>query len=151
MRLTLRRKRVIPEPMPPAWVQALFDEHGVSHMFMGRLFEGSPIWACCGCSCWFSVDDDLFLDRYSFVNADGGWCTTQHLDDCSCHSLPRRRPTDRLDQDPDDDCYDLSGKPLPYGRCDTCGAPCDSDGCTADRGHQVALTGFETQGARRGR
>lgn len=24
------------------------------------------------------------------------------------------------------------------GRCDTCGAPCDLDGCTADRAHAIA-------------
>lgn len=26
----------------------------------------------------------------------------------------------------------------PLGRCDTCGAPCDDDGCTADRTHEAA-------------
>lgn len=31
------------------------------------------------------------------------------------------------------------GRPLLRGRCDTCGAPCDDDGCTADRTHEVAL------------
>lgn len=26
-----------------------------------------------------------------------------------------------------------------YGRCDTCGSPCDADGCSADREHAIAL------------
>lgn len=26
-----------------------------------------------------------------------------------------------------------------HGRCDTCGAPCDHAGCTADRSHEAAL------------
>jgi hypothetical protein len=29
----------------------------------------------------------------------------------------------------------------PYGRCDSCGAPCDAHGCTRDREHVVALDG----------
>lgn len=81
------------EPNPPAWLQALFDEHGVHHMLMGRLFNGDPIWGCTGCSCWFSVDDDSYIDRYAFVNDENGWC---NVDDCECHALPRRRPEDRL-------------------------------------------------------
>lgn len=27
----------------------------------------------------------------------------------------------------------------PHGRCDTCGAPCDSHGCTRDRAHLTAV------------
>jgi hypothetical protein len=26
----------------------------------------------------------------------------------------------------------------PYGRCDTCGAPCDARGCMVDRGHEAS-------------
>lgn len=26
-----------------------------------------------------------------------------------------------------------------YGRCDTCGHPCDEQGCTIDRSHDIAL------------
>lgn len=28
-----------------------------------------------------------------------------------------------------------------YGRCDTCGARCDAEGCTVDRHHEIALDG----------
>jgi hypothetical protein len=38
-----------------------------------------------------------------------------------------------------DECYDADGQPLPYGRCDTCGAPCSADGCTAAAAHEAAL------------
>ena len=27
----------------------------------------------------------------------------------------------------------------PYGRCDTCGAPCDPGGCIRNRGHDVGI------------
>lgn len=30
----------------------------------------------------------------------------------------------------------------PYGRCDTCGWPCDEDGCMNDRKHEIALSGI---------
>jgi hypothetical protein len=43
-------------------------------------------------------------------------------------------------EDPADECYDADGQPLPYGRCDTCGAPCSAGGCTADPGHETALS-----------
>lgn len=29
-----------------------------------------------------------------------------------------------------DECYDGNGTAYPYGRCDTCGLPCDENGCT---------------------
>lgn len=38
-----------------------------------------------------------------------------------------------------DECYDENGDPYPYGRCDTCGAPCNEGGCTKDQGHEIAL------------
>lgn len=40
---------------------------------------------------------------------------------------------------PDTDETYIDGKFNPYGRCDTCGAPCDKNGCTADTFHLVAL------------
>lgn len=30
----------------------------------------------------------------------------------------------------------------PCGHCDTCGAPCDFDGCTVDRSHEIANPGI---------
>lgn len=39
----------------------------------------------------------------------------------------------------DDETVGPDGEFLPRGRCDTCGAPCDENGCTADRSHEVAL------------
>jgi hypothetical protein len=46
-----------------------------------------------------------------------------------------------LPPEPKDDCYDESGQFLPRGRCDTCGAPCDSEEgfCTEDRSHKTAI------------
>lgn len=44
-----------------------------------------------------------------------------------------------IDQRPGDECYGADGQPLPYGRCDTCGAPCSADGCTANTAHETAL------------
>lgn len=41
--------------------------------------------------------------------------------------------------DPDDETTDAKGRPFVYGRCDTCGAPCDEQGCTIDRSHIVAI------------
>jgi hypothetical protein len=39
-----------------------------------------------------------------------------------------------------DETYDLAGKALlPYGRCDTCGAPCDQNGCIRFPDHVVAF------------
>lgn len=40
-----------------------------------------------------------------------------------------------------DETVSADGSPLPRGRCDTCGAPCDADTgeCTAERNHPVAL------------
>lgn len=38
-----------------------------------------------------------------------------------------------------DECYDESGEPYPFGRCDSCGAPCGAGGCTVDASHVVAL------------
>lgn len=32
-----------------------------------------------------------------------------------------------------------AGNPLPYGRCDTCGKPCDREGCTVDRTHLAGV------------
>lgn len=73
---------------PPAWVQELAAEHDVELFQVGYLYS-TPIFACAGdCSCWFIVDDGIFLDRYSFVTEDG-WCQGQ---DCKCHSLPRHKP-----------------------------------------------------------
>lgn len=40
---------------------------------------------------------------------------------------------------PDTDETYVDGKFNPYGRCDTCGAPCDVNGCTKDAFHLVAL------------
>jgi hypothetical protein len=40
---------------------------------------------------------------------------------------------------PDDEVDTLN----PYGRCDTCGWPCDSDGCMNNRKHEIALSGVE--------
>lgn len=37
-----------------------------------------------------------------------------------------------------DETY-VDGQFNPYGRCDTCGAPCDKNGCSADQFHLVAL------------
>ena len=39
----------------------------------------------------------------------------------------------------DDETVDEDGEFLPRGRCDTCGNPCDEQGCTLDRDHQVAI------------
>jgi hypothetical protein len=39
----------------------------------------------------------------------------------------------------EDEVFDPDGTPLPYGRCDTCGARCDKDGCTWERSHKIAL------------
>lgn len=50
-------------------------------------------------------------------------------------------PGSAITQDPDDECYDTNGVPLPYGRCDTCGSPCDESGCTTDRAHVIAMSG----------
>lgn len=38
-----------------------------------------------------------------------------------------------------DESYGPDGQPLPRGRCDTCGAPCDGQGCTTDRSHDTAI------------
>lgn len=35
----------------------------------------------------------------------------------------------------DDDDPSMS----PYGRCDSCGALCDSQGCTIDRAHEASI------------
>lgn len=35
-----------------------------------------------------------------------------------------------------DECYDAASEPLKYGRCDSCGAPCDENGCTR---HPLAI------------
>lgn len=40
---------------------------------------------------------------------------------------------------PLDKTIDPSGDPYPYGRCDTCGAPCDSHGCSKVSTHVVAF------------
>lgn len=52
-----------------------------------------------------------------------------------------------------DETVDEHGDPLPRGRCDTCGAPCDDDTgeCTSDATHPVALTGDEATCAHCGR
>lgn len=38
---------------------------------------------------------------------------------------------------PFEDDMDHPGYTVEYGRCDTCGAPCDPDGCTRSRSHDV--------------
>jgi hypothetical protein len=43
---------------------------------------------------------------------------------------------------PDDE--DLAGD---FGRCDTCGVPCDEHGCIADRSHAHAIDPFASEGA----
>lgn len=43
-----------------------------------------------------------------------------------------------------DESVGPDGEFLPRGRCDTCGAPCDEQGCAADRSHEVALDVDET-------
>lgn len=40
-------------------------------------------------------------------------------------------------QSTEDECYDASGTPLLYGRCDTCGAPCTPMGCMTDPAHDL--------------
>lgn len=40
--------------------------------------------------------------------------------------------------DSTDEAYDPAGEPLPHGRCDICGAPCDENGCPANRNHLAA-------------
>lgn len=37
-----------------------------------------------------------------------------------------------------DEVYSPSGVFHIRGRCDECGAPCDEEGCTVDRSHEVA-------------
>lgn len=39
----------------------------------------------------------------------------------------------------EDECVGADGEWLKFGRCDTCGAPCDDAGCTTDREHEVAI------------
>lgn len=80
------------QPHPPIWFKKLLDDHGVQVFPFARMLGGTEkvFWACNGdCSCMFVIDDDWFIDRYSFVNEDG-WCQGQ---DCPCHSLPRHDPT----------------------------------------------------------
>lgn len=79
-----------PEPEPPDWLQSLLDEHGVTVFPIGELNGGRTVWACnMDCCCWFVIDDNSFLDRWSYVN-DDGWCAGQT--DCPCHNLPKTRP-----------------------------------------------------------
>lgn len=40
---------------------------------------------------------------------------------------------------PRDETVGEDGEFLPYGRCDSCGAPCDAVGCTKDMRHVVAI------------
>ncbi len=95
----VRRRTGPVEPVLPDWVKALIEPLGVEFIVFGKLLIGSAdntIWACNGdCSCWFIVDDGMYLDRYSFVN-EGGWCQGQH---CECHDLPPRvvRPGSEAD------------------------------------------------------
>lgn len=49
-----------------------------------------------------------------------------------------------------DETYDEHGDFLARGRCDTCGAPVDDNGCSTDRTHPVALTGCELPAIVRG-
>lgn len=44
---------------------------------------------------------------------------------------------DHSQQSPDDEVYWVDGCVIEHGRCDTCGEPCDEDGCTSDRQHVV--------------
>jgi hypothetical protein len=39
---------------------------------------------------------------------------------------------------PFEDDMDHPGYTVEYGRCDTCGAPCDPEGCTRSRSHDAA-------------
>lgn len=49
-----------------------------------------------------------------------------------------RGPVTLPTPDSRDECYDATGKPYPYGRCDVCGCPCDEAGCTNLRLHTLA-------------
>lgn len=40
-----------------------------------------------------------------------------------------------------DERVDENGNWYPYGRCDTCGAPCDKNGCTKNQNHEIAIPG----------
>lgn len=40
-----------------------------------------------------------------------------------------------------DETVGPDGQTLPFGRCDTCGKPCDEQGCTSVRTHPIALEG----------
>lgn len=85
-------------PVLPEWVRAMIDPLGVEFIVFGQLRGGNDntIWVCNGdCSCWFLIQDDMYLDRYSYVN-EGGWCQGQH---CPCHDLPARavRPGSEAD------------------------------------------------------
>ena len=37
-----------------------------------------------------------------------------------------------------DESYGPDGELLPYGRCDTCGAPCSAERCTVSAAHETA-------------
>lgn len=50
------------------------------------------------------------------------------------------RPILAAAAEPLDERLDAGGNSLPYGRCDTCGAPCDANGCTVNAGHEIADT-----------
>lgn len=82
-----------PDVAPPAWLQPILAQHGVEFDHVGWFMDNRPIFACMGnCSCWFIIDDTIFLDRYSYVNEDG-WCQGQ---ECPCHDLPRSDPGSEL-------------------------------------------------------
>lgn len=59
---------------------------------------------------------------------------------CDAHDT-RAAEHEPRDSDPGDETVGADGQTLPHGRCDTCGAPCDADGCTTDRNHPIALEG----------
>jgi hypothetical protein len=78
------------EPVPPTWLAELATQHGVTLAAFGRVASGDPLWACMGdCACWFLVDDETFLDRYSLVTTEGA--CPQHQQ-CPCHAFPTRKP-----------------------------------------------------------
>jgi hypothetical protein len=67
-----------------------------------------------------------------------------HLTEDTClHSLVGEmilvvRVTELRAPEPVDEVDRLMLNPYPYGRCDSCGAPCDAEGCTVDREHEIA-------------
>lgn len=73
-----------PTSMPP-WLRELAAAHDV-HLFERGFLHGAPVYVCNGeCCCLFIIDDTTFLDRYSLVSPDGGWCSGN---DCPCHAMP---------------------------------------------------------------